>query len=254
MKIEKINLPEKIFGIETGLLTVFVPLLGVILLVIMSINLVILPRIGDYSQMVGQLDSLKLQREQMVQKRNYLLSIDQNELKKNADFIVNALLPQRNSYMLVGMVGQIADNYGYQIDSFLINPGEVAKKDNKPLVNGVANIPISLTIVGPANRYLDFVKGLEASLPVLSLDSFKIQSGGGSAKMDLTISAYYIDTNTAVEVTKLTLADLTLTKDESDLITRLNQFTVLGNAGSLESGFNTSKTYVKYNRTNPFSP
>jgi hypothetical protein len=182
------------------------------------------------------------------------LSVDQGELKKDADYMVNALLPQKNSYLLVGMVGKIIGNYGYQIDSFLINPGEVAKKDDQPKISGVAKVPVSISIVGPADKYLDLIKGLESSLPVLSLDSFEMRNDSSAAKMTLTISANYIEADSTFDVNKLTLADLTLTKDESNLITKLSQFTMLGNAGGIESGFNTSKSYVKYNRTDPFNP
>ena len=254
MKIEKLELPEKIFGMETGLLIVFLPLLAVVLAVVMSINLLLLPKIDDYNTMFGQLSDLNTQTQQLIQKRNYLLSIDQDELKKDADFIEKALMPQKNSYLLVGMVSQIAGTYGYQIDSFLINPGEVAQKDDKPLANGVANIPVTMTIVGPSNKYLDFIKGLESSLPVLSLDSFQMTNSGDVTKIDLAVSAYYAEANSNFDVKNLTLADLTLTKGESDLITKLNQFTVLGNASNFGAEFNTTKSFVKYDRTDPFNP
>lgn len=254
MKIEKITIPEKLFGMETGLLIVFAPLFGVVLLVIISVNLLILPRISDYSQMVSQLNVLGQQRQELIQKKTYLLSVDQDALKKNSDFVVNALLPQNNSYLLVGMVGKIANSYDYQIDSFLINPGDITKNTDKSAINGVANIPVSLMLVGPANKYLNLVKGLESSLPILSLDSFKMQSDGSVAKMELTISAYYTEASSTVDISKLSLADLTLSKDESDLITKLSGFTVLENVDDLESGFSTGKTFVKYNRTDPFTP
>jgi len=254
MKIEKLKLPEKIFGMEVALLVVWVPLLIMVLLVIVSVNLVLMPKIGDFGIMTDQIKSLEAQRQQLVAKRTYLLSVDQNELKKNSDFIINAMLPQKNSYLLVGVVRKVVDAWGYQVDSFMINPGEVAKKEDKPSIDGVVSIPIRLTLIGPADRYLKLIKGLELSLPVMSLDSFDMKNDGSTVKMDLTISAYYIEDNSTFDVSKLTLADLTLTKDEADLITRLNQFTVLENSGGLEGEFSTGSAYVKYNRTDPFSP
>jgi hypothetical protein len=254
MKIEKLDLPDKIFGMETGLLIVFLPLLLVVLLVIVSVNLLLVPKIDDYKTMSQQLSDLKSRSQLLAQKRNYMLSVDQNELKKNADLIIDALLPQKNAYLLVGMVSQIAGTFGYQIDSFLINPGEVVGKSGKPLANGVASIPVNLIIVGPTASYLDLVNRLESSLPVMSLEKFKMTNSGDVTKMDLTISAYYIETNSNININNLSLTDLALTKDESDLIAKLNQFTVLGNTGSLGSEFNTTKSFVKYNRLDPFTP
>lgn len=254
MKIEKLNiLPEKLFGMETGLLVVFVPLVVVVVLVVISINLLLVPKLSEYQQMSGQLNNIEQQTQQFIQKRNYLLSIDQVELKKNADFIYNALLPQKNSYLLVGMISQIASSYGYQTDSFLVSPGDVTAK-NSSTVNGVASIPVTISIVGPADKYLNLIKGLESCLPVLSLDSFKMTSDGSVAKIDLAVSAYYAQTNMNIDITKLTLTDLTPTKEESDLLARLNQFTVLGNTNDFGPGFDTTKSYVKYNRADPFNP
>jgi hypothetical protein len=88
----------------------------------------------------------------------------------------------------------------------------------------------------------------------MSLENFQMQSDGTVARLNLAISAYYTEASSSVDVSKLSLADLTLTKDESDLITKLNQFTVLGSANGLGSEFNTGKNFVKYNRNDPFNP
>ena len=253
MKIGKVDLPEKVFGMETGLLIVFLPLAGVLLLAIVSINLVILPKLNDYQQSKVQLTTLSKQTKDLDDKRKYLLSINQEDLKKNSDYISNALLPQKNSYVLVGVVRKIADSYGYQVDSFSVSPGKMSKDDaSAPKVVGVAAIPVSLSLVGPNEKYLDLIKGLENSLPVLALQNFDMQNLGAMSKISLTIDAYYIDDNATFDISKLTLADLTLTKVESDLLARLNTFTVLDSAG-LDSEFDTTKKFVKYDRVDPFS-
>jgi hypothetical protein len=257
MKISKIELPEEIFGMETGLLVVFLPVVGLILLMIVTINLVLSPKIKEYQQMAGQYRMVNLQLGQVVQKKQYLQSIDQKELTKNATFIANAMLPQKNSYVLVEMVEKMAANYGYQINSFLVNPGEISGDDKAQQVakvSGVANIPVTLTIVGPASKYLDLINGLETSLPVLSLSSFKMKTTGDTAAIDLNISAYYITDTSTFDISKLTLADLTMSSAESAVITKLGQFTVLEDISNIESGFNTNKEYVKYNRSDPFNP
>ena len=259
MKISKVNLPEEIFGLETGLIVVFLPVLGLFLLMVISVNLLLIPKVKDYQQMAGQYKTIDSKRKQLVDKRQYLASIDQDELQKNASFIANALLPEKNSYVLVEMIGKIAANYGYQINSFLVNPGEISNnsEDSQPQaakVSGVANIPVTLTVIGPANRYLELINGLESSLPVLSLGSFKMRTTGETSTIDLSVSAYYITDNATFEVDKLTLADLTLTPSETEVITKLSQFSLLEDISNIESGFNTSKEYVRYNRNDPFNP
>lgn len=256
MKISKLNLPEEIFGMETSLLVLFTPILGLIILILISVGLVISPKISEYQEMSGQYKTIEAQKKQLLEKERYLQSIDQEELNKNSSFIANAMLPQKNSYMLVEMVEKIVAKYGYQINSFLVAPGEISSGEGEQgtRVNGVANIPITITIVGPAGKYLELIKGLETSLPVLSLGSFKMKTSGEIASIDLIASAYYITDNSTFDINKLSLADLTMTATEAEVINKLNQFTVLENVSDIESGFNLSKEYVKYERTNPFNP
>jgi hypothetical protein len=81
-----------------------------------------------------------------------------------------------------------------------------------------------------------------------------MKTSGDTATIDLNISAYYIIDTATFDVNNLTLADLTMTTAESEVMTKLSQFTVLEDISTIESGFNTSKEYVKYERTDPFSP
>ena len=126
MKISKLNLPEEIFGMETSLLVLFTPILGLIILILISVGLVISPKISEYQEMSGQYKTIEAQKKQLLEKERYLQSIDQEELNKNSSFIANAMLPQKNSYMLVEMVEKIVAKYGYQINSFLVAPGEIS--------------------------------------------------------------------------------------------------------------------------------
>ncbi len=258
MKIGQVKLPEEIFGVETGLIVVFLPVLGLLLIMLFSVNILLIPKVKDFQQMSSQYKYIDSKRKQLEQKRQYLSSIDQEELTKNSNFIANALLPEKNSYVLVEMVGKIASNYGYQINSFLVNPGEISKDSTTETVaskvNGVANIPVTLTVIGPANRYLELINGLENSLPVLSLSTFKMRTTGETSTIDLGIAAYYITDNSTFEIDKLTLADLTMSSEETSVISRLSKFTLQEDISNIESGFNTAKEYVKYERNDPFNP
>jgi Tfp pilus assembly protein PilO len=254
MNLKGIRLPEKIFGIDSGLLVVFLPLLAVVLVVVICVNLIIVPKIGDYNAMNTELNGLERQKALLQEKRQYLESVDLAELKKNADLIGSAILPQNNAYILVGVVRNIADKYGFQVDSFMIRPGELSKEGSKSTVTGVAKIPIRLTVIGPVGKYLDLINGLEKSLPILSLESLDMQNSTEVSKMDIQILAYYIEDSSTFDPNKLTLSDLTLKKEEMDLLTRLNEFSVLENVNQIELEMGGKKEYVKYNREDPFSP
>lgn len=255
MKLKTLNIPATIFGFETALLIVFMPIVVVMVLMVISLNLVIIPKISELNEVNGKLKNLEGQKKTIIEKRDYLLSIDQEELKRNSDYVNNALLPQKNGYVLVGMIRKIADKYGFQMDSFSIKPGELTKDPNQPVTNktGVAKLPINLVVIGPTKNYLDLINGLENSLPILSLDTLKMKNTNESSKLEMSISAYYVEDKTKFEIDKLTLNDLTLKKEESDLLSKLSNFVVVENFESLESQLDTSKDFVKYERIDPFS-
>lgn len=250
------KLPEKLFGVKTELAAVYLPLLGLIILILISVNLVLLPKIDDSISGWKNLGEINNQRDAVLGKVKYLRSIDQTELKKNADSINAALLPQKNAYLLVGIVRNIGDQFGFQIDSFTVNPGELsaaAKGEKEKVVSGVSKIPVKIVLVGPSARYLELIKGMESNLPILSLDSFKMQSDGDTVKLDLQISAYYIEGDFKVDINRLSLADLALSKEESAVLTKLGEFTAWGNsAGGATPSL--ERSYTNYNRSDPFIP
>lgn len=213
-----------------------------------------MPKLGDYQEMSGKLSQLEEQKKLANDKTRYLQTIDQLEVKKKANYISNALLPEKNAYLLVGIVRKIADKYGFEVDSFMISPGKFGTDEDKKVnsKNGVAKIPINLTLIGSSNNYFNLLKGLEKSLPVLSIDSLELQNSGEVAKMDITISAYYLESSEKYDVNKLTISDLTLKKEENDTINTLNEFSIMEDFSANDLKL-TGKEFKKYERSDPFS-
>lgn len=255
MKID-LKIPEKIFGLESALITTFLPTLALVVLIIISANVLILPKITDYKDMISTRDQLKQQEKALAEKVNYLRSIDPEELKKNSDFITSALLPEKNAYMLVEMIRKIADKYLFQIDSFSINPGKLSgsgEGEKQISTNTPMTIPIELVLVGPASKYLELIKGMENSLPILSLKKFDMKNQQEMAKLEIEVSAYYLQEKTNYDISKISLADLTMKKEETDLLTRLGGFQILGNVSEIEQSMGLKREFKKYDRLDPFS-
>ena len=252
MKLISIDLPPKVFGIDSAMITSFIPLVLVVLGVVIGTNLLILPRIYSYQEMSQKLADTKSKSKNLLDKVTYLQSVDSSELKKNAAFITYALLPQKSAYFLVNMVRKISDEHGFQVDSFLINPGKIDKAEVAVKQSSdVPKIPIRVSLIGAKEGYLGLIKALEKSLPILSLGSYKMTTQGNLVKIDLDISAYYLNEIPKFEINKLSLAELTLDKSESDLITSINQFVPIAGENTSQS---TDKVELKkYNRADPFS-
>jgi hypothetical protein len=257
MKIKALDMPDKIFGIDSAMISTLTPLVAVLILAILGTNLIILPKFDSFQVANKSGEDLTASNNDLLEKLRYIQSVDPNELKTNADFIANALLPQKNAYLLVDIVRKIADKHNFQVDSFLVSPGKLDKPGvtaTTVKANTTPKIPIQVSLVGSKDSYLELINGLEKSLPILTLNGFKMTTQGTLVKLDLQISASYIQDSAKFDINKLTLADLTLKKEETDLIATLNQFTILEDMGSLESQTNTQAEFKKYDRTDPFSP
>ena len=247
-------IPDKIFGIDVSMISSFLPLAGVIILAFLGINMIIIPKYNIYKEMEQNLVDIGTQNKNLLDKIGYIKSIDANELKKNSDFISSALLPQKNAYLLVDVVRKIADKYSFSVDSFSVSPGKLEKGEASALkVNEVPKIPIQVTLVGSKDNYLSLIKGLERSLPILSLNSFIMTSEAALVKLDLNISAFYLQDTKKYDIDKLTLADLTMEKAETELISSLNQYEVFKSSTDLEGQAALKGEFKKYTRLDPFS-
>ena len=249
----KIDVPDKMFGMESSLLAVFIPPIGLLLVLIVVFDVVIFPKIGETKDMADKVTSTQTETQNILDKKNYILSINQSDLNKSSSYVNSALLPEKNSYLLVGVIRKIADKYGFQVDSFQIKLGEVVKKDAPTTaLDALSRVPVVLRLSGPKPKYLDLVNGLEKSLPILSIDSFALSIKEEIASLDLVVSAYYLGNRTRANMNKVSLADLTLKSDESDLVAKLTRdFTVVQNVNNIMT---ETKSYVKYSRSDPFNP
>jgi hypothetical protein len=254
MKTISLNIPDKIFGVDSANIISFAPLVVLLCLVMLSVNLVYVPKVNDLLVMKSNLAELQGQTQSVLEKTRYLQSIDPVELQKNANSLSSALMPQKNAYLLVDVVRKVIEKYSFQVDSFLINPGKIDDKTAKVSTGarGVSKIPIKIVITGPKSGYLDLVKAVERTLPILAITSFKMNSVGSLSKLEMEITAFYLEDNTQFDINKLTLNDLTLKKEETDLVTNLGTYQIVekgeDDASKAQVGFK------KYERKDPFSP
>jgi hypothetical protein len=248
----KIEIPDKMFGLESALLVVFIPLIALVLVLVLVFGLVLMPKIEEIQEVTSKITTVQTETKAINDKRKYILSIDQDNLQKNANYVNNALLPEKNSYLLVSIIRKIADKYDFQIDSFQIKLGEIVKKDTPATaLEALSKVPVTLRLIGPQAKYLELVSGLEKSLPILSIDNFEMVIANNSVNLDLVISAFYLGNTTKSDINKISLADLTLKQDESDLVTRItNDFTIIQDSSTT---ITEQKSFVKFDRSDPFN-
>lgn len=248
---EIFKLPDKIFGLEKSLLTLFLPPLVLILIFFISLNFVLVPKINEIKSINKKISEVNSKTDKVNEQIKYLNSIDTEELQKNADYLDNAVLKNKQSYLLVGIIREVANKFNYQIESFSLTPGEL--KDNeiksKTSLGSMAKMPISLLLNGPKDKSLELILALERTLPILFIDKFETNTSGDITKLDLIISSYYVGDEINIDVNTIALSDLILSKEESALLEKISSFTKIEEN---QSDIGTTE-FEQYQRENPFS-
>ena len=246
--------PDKLFGLEKSLLKLFLVPFLVLFLFLVSLGLVILPKIGDIKNNFRTIDNLNKQIKLTNEKKNYLMTVDIEQLNQQAEILNKAVLREKKSYLLVGVIRKIADNFGFQIKSFLVNPGEIKDLPIKTLKvsdkETAIRMPVNVTLVGPSDRNLELIKALESSLPILFIDKFDSKTLSGISELEMTISSYYVPEKNDYISGNLTIKDLQLTAEESELLSTVGRFNAVDDGVSYDNG---TAQFVEYNRANPFS-
>jgi len=247
------KMPEKIFGISSSLIKLFFLPLLVVLFYLTSLRWLIMPRIESIKSLKQSGQSIKDQTKSIEEKRDYLLSINQSELKKNADYLSSAVLPEKNSYLLVDVIRDIVSKYEYNITSFSLSINELKEGETDLKLSEkkmITKLPLNIEISGPSEKFVDLINGLENSLPILFIDNLETTKNSDYMTLKMSISSYYMANSFEFDYDKLSLADLKLTKEESDLLSKISGFdnsAVLGGIETFEG-----ETFVEYDRSNPF--
>jgi hypothetical protein len=252
------KMPEKIFGISSSLIKLFLLPLGVILVFLASLSWVIIPRFDSISSVRALIKDVKSTIKITEQKMNYLNSVDQEELLNNENYLLSAVLQEKNSYLLVGVIRNITDKFGYRVKSFSISPTKLKDEGASLKVsdeNVATKLPIEVVLEGPEDRMVDLLISIENSLPVMFIDKIGIASRLNVSEVSLTVSSYYVADNQNLVSGNLTLNDLIPTIEESNLLSKLSQFDKSNSlTQSLSDQNSEQKVYTDYSRSDPFSP
>jgi len=247
------KLPDKVFGINISFLKLFVAPVLVLLGFIISLNLIILPKFSDLSDLNDSIDEVNSQISLTDQKINYLASVDQDQIQNDVNYLDSAVVQEKNSYVLIGVIRNVADQYGFNITTFSISSLDL-KSESKTLKvsdkDVATRLPLSLTLVGPDSMRVAMITALENTLPILFIDNLEVSSVNEVSTLDMTISSYYIAEQTDLVSGNLSLEDLIPTQEENDLLQTISSFNKVDTTMTAVGG---TSAFVEYQRENPFS-
>ena len=115
---QKMNLPDKVFGLDSDLLVLFINPLFLILGAFFLYGVFLKPQLAVIGENMAEMKKTETLVKSSTAKKDYLLSISAEELEKNVDLVKSAVLGQKDSYYLVGVIRNIADKYGFRVESF----------------------------------------------------------------------------------------------------------------------------------------
>ena len=243
---------DKIFGMDKRIFSLWLEPFALFLVFFMSIFLVIVPKINEGIARLNENKSVLQKTAQVNEKINYLQTIDQEGIKKDAQKLAQGLLPEKSSYLLLKVIQNTAQKLNYNIDDFSISMGDIKEEAAEKIKEASFDkIPIEINLIGPSENYLALAKALERSLPIMSINKYEMSSkAGGITTIKLAVYAYYMKEVTNFKLENISLADLTLSQAEADLLSTIGEYSEL-DVKSIE-GVGGSGTFVKYDRIDPF--
>lgn len=249
--MSSLNLPDKIFGTDTRLIVLWLEPIGLGLVMLFSMILVILPKMNEIPNRAAEIKKVKAKTNDIAQKVKYLRATDQESIKNNALKLSMGLLPEKSAYLLVGIVRNVAARVGYAIDDFSLSMMNDKKEvGTKKTSMNFDKLPVLVTLIGPTDKYIELVKLIERSLPIMSIESLDARDmTGGISSVKLGITAYYLPEIGKINYENLSLADLTPTQDELNLLLKINEYKIMSANENVGVG---ETMYNKYDRQDPF--
>lgn len=253
------NSEEKALGVEVWKIKAILPLLGVIMLVLVSISVAFIPKFSQIKELRAGTEKVKEDTQDVNQRRAYIQSVDDGDLKAKQEMLLMALPESKDIYYLLNVVSGLVSDYGFMVDSFSLSPGEL-KEEGGDVVSdakkteGVSSLTFTISLIGPEDRYIELVSGLENSLPLLSLNSLESKSVSSNiVTLDLSLVTYFASKKAEVDVEKLTYKDLLMTEDEVAVLERLDGFRKIEGLFLDLEALGSGKQYQEFDVRNPFS-
>lgn len=243
---------QKAYGVDVWKIKASLPLALIGLGIIISFSLVFLPKIKQVKDFGIERKKTEAKIVDVNQRRAYIQSVDDAEFKKRHETLLMALPESKNIYFLLNVVSDIVSDYGFNVDSFVLSPGDLKNEDSQ-LKKDMSKLDFNIVLVGLKDRYTELINGLENSLPLLSINELGSKSVSQEfVEIELSLSTYFANSDDDIDVSKLTYKDLLMTKEELAVLERLDGFKRIEGLFLEREGLDSGKEYIEYEISDPF--
>jgi len=159
--------------------------LAVVSLIIGGVFLyVFLPRFREYRETEKEIKVQDQKIAVLTRKFNDLNTLSEKELQDNVDLSLRAVPAEKDFYIVVQNIKSIFGQEGVLLPEFQFSVGEVSTQSAKAAQQTEGDQPeffaIELSFFGPVDNVEKVISRLENSLPLLSVNSLKLNSDSSS--------------------------------------------------------------------------
>jgi len=209
--------------------------LGGMLLTVFGGLFLLIPRFQRISCTFRDNQKLIKKRDDFLQKAQLMASLDEKILRENAQLAVLALPKEKDiSLILYGLNEPVRNNNFYteqlefslgEVTSSLEEEGDDKKKKEKTATQKlIEQVPVKMSLVGSGKKLSSLLKDMEERLPLIAIKNLEGRySEGGRVKVDLSLSFFLSSQRAVYNPERITVADLTLSSREEDLLLELSK-------------------------------
>lgn len=241
---------NKFLGIDLLFIKSFWSTIFCIVGFLLTMLIFVLPKIMEIGRIRQEIETTNTQATNTKQQTAYLAAVDQDKLRKNQTLIEEALPSTKDLYFIMNVLGEIGRKWNFTIDSFTVSPGRISGDDGKKTITAVTKVPLDVIMIGPKDRYLDMVKQIENSLPILSVDKFDVTYLDNNLVSLKTIVGTYSNLQVEKVAAGANWSEVQLTSSENTLLERLSTFSTVDVGSSGQSGLSGQNTS---GRIDPFN-
>lgn len=237
----------------------------VIFLAVISLLIFLPKQIGGIVEGWRQIKTYQKEIEELKTKYLLVSSLDQETLKSQAQLALAAVPEEKNVPFILQAVRKAIADAGFVIKTMKFAPGEVNKEEtNKKgeiskseTSRRIEELPLELEVIGPYEKLSEMFEFLETTLPLFQVELAEIsisQKVESRVNTKLKLITFYSPPLSIRSQSKVTLKDLVLSEEESNLLEKLSQFklTTIKSSTSI-SHQEEGKTSEEKGRENPFS-
>jgi len=145
---------------------------------------VFLPKFREYQKIEKDIEVQEQKIVVLTRKFNDLNTLSEKELQDNVDLSLRAVPAEKDFYVVVKNIKNIFGQEGVLLPEFEFSVGEISTQSAKTTEQTEKSQPeffgIELSFFGPMDKVEKVISRLENSLPLLSVNSLKLNSDSSS--------------------------------------------------------------------------